>query len=229
MAILTDTSLKGSTNLKASYEFEGNSTDLSGNSNNGADTNISYVAAKYDLGPQFNGTSSKITITDSATLHFATGDYTFVGWIKPTNLAAGSQDFVGKANSAGQCYIIHRVTNTGACLVQFYTDAGNNVNFTANGIFTEGAWTHIAIVLKRADAKCYLYKNAVNTANGDITGTPSVSSTGSLVLSDPEFSGVYFAGILDSCHFFNRALTDSEIAELYNPKKTSATNGYFDV
>ena len=63
----------------AAYAFdEGSGTtvaDVSGNGNTGTIANATWATAgKYGKALSFNGTSSRVTIPDSASLHLTSGD-----------------------------------------------------------------------------------------------------------------------------------------------------------
>lgn len=198
------------------WHLNGNSNDASGNGNNGSDTAISYVPGKFGQAASYNGTSSKIQVTDSNSLHFGLNDYACMAWVYPTNLAAGDQDFIGKNTSVGQGYILHRIESDGDLLVQLFTDGANNVNFTTSGVFTNNTWVHIAIVLDAAVTnKCYIYKNGVLINSASRTGAPVLNSTSDLFIGDSQFSGVFFSGRMDEVAIFNRAPSAKEIRNYY--------------
>ena len=64
--------------LVAAYSFDAGSgstvADASGNGNNGTVANATWVAGKYGEALSFNGSSSRVTIPDSASLHLIQRD-----------------------------------------------------------------------------------------------------------------------------------------------------------
>src|ERR1700721_1636408 len=79
-----------STGLVASYSFnEGvgtTVTDSSGNGNNGTISGAAWTTAgKYGSALSFNGTSSRVVINDSASLHLSSG-MTLEAWVSPTTV-----------------------------------------------------------------------------------------------------------------------------------------------
>lgn len=132
------------------WHFNGNSTDSSGNGNNGTDTSITYSLAngKFGQGAGFGGTSH-IVLGAIGTLT----TYTVVGWAKMTTnpvtqrcihdqyIAINSSKLLGILNGAGY--------TTGATVWQ--TDV----------------WYHFAIV--RSGATAYIYLNGSLDGTGGVT------------------------------------------------------------
>ena len=86
----------------AAYAFDEGSgttvTDLSGNGNNGTLANTTWAATgKYGKALSFNGTSSRVTIPDSASLHLTSG-MTLEAWVNPATTTAAWRDVIYKGN-----------------------------------------------------------------------------------------------------------------------------------
>ena len=92
----------GPSGLVAAYGFDEGSgttvTDASGNGNNGTITNATWATSgKYGKALQFNGTSSLVTIPDSASLHLTTG-MTLEAWVNPSTVNGTWRDVIYKGN-----------------------------------------------------------------------------------------------------------------------------------
>jgi hypothetical protein len=92
--------LASSTGLVASYAFsEGSGTtvaDSSGNGNNGTISGATWTTAgKYGSALSFNGTSSRVVINDSSSLHLSSG-MTLEAWVSPTSAPTFWQDVIYK-------------------------------------------------------------------------------------------------------------------------------------
>src|SRR3989442_7811946 len=101
--------------LVAAYSFnEGTGTtvaDSSGNGNTGTITSGTWTAAgKYSNALVFNGTSSMVTINDSASLHLTTG-MTLEAWVYPTAVVSGWRDLIYKQSDI---YYLEAGSSTGA-------------------------------------------------------------------------------------------------------------------
>ncbi|NTW32788.1 MAG: LamG domain-containing protein, partial [Bacteroidetes bacterium] len=89
-------------NLVAYWRLEGNSQDAKG-SNNGSDVDMSYDNSygKFGKGAYFNGSSSKISISND----FVSGGkiFSISAWINPTS-GGGNYNIVGKQGSASNSF-----------------------------------------------------------------------------------------------------------------------------
>src|SRR5262249_14151827 len=84
--------------MLAAYAFaEGSGTtvaDASGNGNTGAIANATWTSAgKYGNALSFNGTSARVNINDSASLHLATG-MTLEAWVNPSAVTNAWRDVI---------------------------------------------------------------------------------------------------------------------------------------
>jgi hypothetical protein len=64
------------------WPLDGNSNDISGNSNNGTDSNMSYGLGRFGDAGIFNGSTSRIALPNNASLKPATP--TIISWYKGT-------------------------------------------------------------------------------------------------------------------------------------------------
>lgn len=79
---------------------------------------------------------------------------------------------------------------------------------TVGTTFTVGEWTHI--ILKKSSTHLCMYKNGIQVE------CSAHNSRASAATIDIGAYLAYFNGSMDELRFYNRALTDSEITELYN-------------
>ena len=72
--------------------------DLSGNGNNGTVVNTSWATSgKYGNALSFNGTSSRVTVPNSASLQLSSG-MTLEAWVNPTGVGSAWRDVIEKGN-----------------------------------------------------------------------------------------------------------------------------------
>ena len=88
--------------LVAAYGFDEGSgttvTDASGNGNNGTVANATWsTAGKFGGALSFNGTSSVVTVPNSASLQLSSG-MTLEAWVDPSTVNANWRDVIYKAN-----------------------------------------------------------------------------------------------------------------------------------
>ena len=99
------------TGLVAAYSFDegvGTTlTDSSGYSNNGTITNATWSTAGHsNQALVFNGSSSRVTVADSTSLHLTTG-MTLEAWVQPTAAATDWTAAVLKERSGGLAYALY--------------------------------------------------------------------------------------------------------------------------
>lgn len=215
---LFTTPLNTDANKVSYWRMEGNSNDTWG-SNNGTDTSITYSSGngKFGQGAGFNGSSSLISIANATNLRI-TGALTLHAWINP-NDATPSKNMVifakGDQNSAaGLDYTftcnqrkIRAIVSTGS--------ATNDL--TGNAVLTNNAWSMIDVVYIPSTSFT-IYVNGsqdIQTTTGIISAIQSTTHSAAIG-RDGDVSQDFFTGNIDDLAIFNRALTATEISNLYN-------------
>jgi hypothetical protein len=200
------------TNLVSYFDLENNVDSHSGNNLTSVGT-WSYVSALIGNGPSFNSTDDKLDNQSSSYSLNWSGDYTWSFWTyKPSG-----------ASFSG--YAADHVTTTGANRrVLFIWDAtgSNNLTIYCGGFnawetFISGSlstltWYHWVLI--KTGSSWELFRN-------DVTQGTKVSGTASYVQNkfalggsvDPNAGGTC---IFDAVGLWNRALTSSEVSQLYN-------------
>ncbi len=214
MAIeLVLTSLFNDANLVSYWRLQGNSTDSKG-SNNGSDTNITYSDGngKFGQGAGFNGSSSVIDVTDSASLSL-TGHMTIIAWVKPT-VNNANMGIVEKFDGAGTDGYFLRMNNSGVLLGWPVGPAGGT-SVTGNTVLTTNTYHQVAMVYD--GAKNYLYLDGL-LDNSVVSTTDPTNGTHNLEIgsSSGVAGGNFFNGAIDDVAIFSRNLTAAEVAFLFN-------------
>ncbi len=207
--------LKADANLFAYYRFEGNANDSKG-SNNGTATDVTYSAGagKFSEGGSFNGTTSFISIPDQATFKPTSGAYSFAAWFN--RQSADGSIFQSYSDSGGNASGIEvLVTSTGYTIS--HANAGVVASLSATGTpFTASTWQHIVVVYDGTTLKAYT-NNTLN--NSGAKANPAYGGTNYVEIGRRNNGGSqtqYFGGYIDDWAFFNRALTEAEVAIIYN-------------
>ena len=155
----------------------------------------SWVTGKYGVGLSFDGLSNYLSVGISSVPNV----YTVSTWIKLNELSReqhfaefnGTQFYVNSSNKLG-------------------TNSWSN----ASGIttLTTGQWYHAVLTRDSSQIKLYL--------NGNLEGigTTGVNPTSPFIIGDLyNNSGNYkFNGLIDEVRIYNRALSPTEVSQLYN-------------
>ncbi|OGG58376.1 hypothetical protein A2765_05505 [Candidatus Kaiserbacteria bacterium RIFCSPHIGHO2_01_FULL_56_24] len=181
--------------------------DRSGQGNNGYFVGGATSSAKTigHLGQalSFDGTSY-IDIGSPASL--AVSQFTICAWIKPSVLSSYHLIY-GLAN-APKFYL-----QDSALLL-----SGGTNPFTAS-IISADVWQHVCASNDASNTRFYL-NGALNQTSADAT-TWSTSASQVKIAQDPSGSTQNFSGSIDDVRIYNRALTASEVKQLYNLGKAT--------
>ena len=230
----------GDTSCVATYRFEGNAQDLSGNyyhgsaSNvvydyNGTASNIAYATGLFGKAASFNPSNTSHINIDN--LDFPTNNFTVSVWVYLNYVSSSSgYDMIlttAKQNSGGYFYF----TFTHNVLTYYDTGAGASVS--ANTTVVSNQWYH-CVLTKSSSTGVKLYLNNVvvgsnsgytsnNTSNTTSGGVNTIGwyNTGSSTTAS-------FDGLMDQFRIFEKALTAPEINSLYNETATSAALATID-
>jgi chitodextrinase len=194
--------------LVAAYSFdEGSGTtvaDLSGNGNTGTLSNTTWTGvAKYGNALVFNGSSSRVTINDAASLRLSTG-VTLEAWVNPSTVSTAWRDIVYKGNDN---YFLESTTNTGA------PGAGvtiGSVDAVTRGTtpLTVNSWSHLALTYDGSTLR--LYVNGVQVSSLSQPGAIAASTNPLQIGGDSTFAQ-FFTGTIDEVRVYNTALNQSQI------------------
>jgi hypothetical protein len=132
----------------------------------------------------------------------------FEGWAKRDTTTTHDMVFSGAGLRAPTFYLPQGTTNA-----KFWPDAGVGSSVTWTGIPT-GEWFHWVVVFDEPNNTVELYINGVSKGSQTMT-TPYSSSTGNFAIGYNTVDNP-FDGSLDDVAVYNRALTSTEVGQLYN-------------
>lgn len=207
------------------WPFNGNANDESGTGNHGTITDVTLVNDRFGQSNKaysFNGTSSYIEVLHNST-QVLSSEVSFSFWINPPDYTTNNNQTripLGKKRTLSTFGIgFETVDGIGSCCgPQFF--ANNNVgssslNYEDSVPLVTSSWTHLVGTYDGITLK--LYKNAVLL--GTATGVLNLSSTIQNLYFGKEGSAApanHFLGLIDDIGFWNRALTQQEVTNLYN-------------
>jgi hypothetical protein len=223
------------TSLYAVYNGELNTNDSYGSNNGTAIGGLTYSTGKIGNSFKFNGTNAYVSLPDNS-LNF-TGDFSISLWLYHT--ASGNQEIISSFyyrvspysysgwrlmldNILGQTNKIgFFIPKSGATSLAYTQWDYKTTSLTLN------AWNHIVIV-RKSGVDTLAWVNGISQAYN------LNESNGGLKTQDPTYSGLEKSSIgvaggstnfslymkansqIDGINIWNRALTESEITELYN-------------
>ncbi|MFA4830784.1 MAG: LamG domain-containing protein [Patescibacteria group bacterium] len=191
----------------------GTAYDRSGSGNNGTITNMSTttspVAGKVGQALSFDGVDDYVGVTTNNTV---SGNYTVSAWVNPNHATSRFGIFSNRFSNENTFdfklqngIVIHGDIGNGAAWLTTSADA----TFT----YSVGTWYHIVYVVTPTGYSIYANGNPVGS--GSFSGTPLLFTTGNLPRIGHTDGTEYANGLIDEVRVYNRALSASEIQELY--------------
>ncbi len=193
---VSDSTLKGAWLSKAVVGGK----DLSSNNNDGTATSVGWE----EVGGDFDGTNSLITVADSTSLDSVTTAMTLSAWIYP-DTTNQNEYIVEKQYTYGMLF-----RDGSPDYVRFsYYDQGDTIR-SINGSSTNwlpNQWQQIVITTDTTDVNFYL--------NGELTDTESFIGTSIRTTANPAIIGSTLDGSIKDVRIYSEAKTASWIANEY--------------
>lgn len=153
-----------------------------------------------------DGTDDYLTIPASTDFDFGTGDFSFTFWMRPTSLSAAYAGLFSRSTS----YRFKFQNSTS--IMNLSMTGGEQAGIINHGSSLMGAWNHIMII--RNGSALTGYVNNSVSATKTLT-TQSLSASGSAMKWGDNFNN-FLAGQLDEISIFDRSLSSTERADIYN-------------
>ena len=227
---ITSTTLPDSNSLNdglvAYYPFNGNANDESGNGNHGTvngasltEDRFSNVSSAYD----FDG-NSFILVNDDQSLDFS-GNFSIAFWIQGIN-TADKIEIMSKRRICNQdpFFDIRQSSHVNGVVELEISNGTSNPQVHSSAI-NDGLWHHLVFVREGTILKSFT--DQILTAENDTGNHFNIVNNEPLQFSNGPCIGidgtVRLDGKLDDIRIYNRALSDSEIQQLFNGFSTTTT------
>jgi hypothetical protein len=191
--------------------------DLSGRGNVGTVSGATWInGGRFGKALSFNGTSSRITVPDSASLDLS-GAMTLAAWVYPTAAMGDRRVVIVKERPGSNAYHLHASSgNAGKALTGIFSTAWNRL-WGASAL-PVNRWTHLAATYDGARQR--LFVNGVQVASRTQTGAIATSGSPLRIGADGA-RGEHFFGRIDEVRIYNRALSSSEVQTIMNTAVSS--------
>jgi len=218
--------------LVAFYPFNGNANDASGNGNHGAVTSAASAVDRFgnpSSAYAFDGVSSLITVPDSPSLRIS-NDITVTCWLRFAETNAQVR-LLGKGGHCYKNYGLWYDPHGTDWLFQKFPPQGGCLGCQENTASVTpplvlGTWYQMVGV--RSGGVARLYVNGIQMQERSVCSSITYTGSESLLIGatdpadppvDPPTSLVH--GSLDDIRIYNRALSASEVLQLYNYESRS--------
>ena len=207
--------------LIAYYPLTGNANDFSGYDNHGTvngATPTSDRNGNSNSAFSFDGVDDLIQISDSDSLDIGFSDYTIVAWIM-TEATTNTGRIFSKGSFGCSTGYMMRMGGTDSSRA-FLENAFNNscqIRFQSDTLINDNRWHLVVGVVDRdVGGKIYIDGNldsqqVVDTSSYDLSNdnNPTIGQYDVGTQVEP------FSGVIDEVRIYSRALSESEIAEIY--------------
>jgi hypothetical protein len=195
----------------------GSTTDVSGNGNFGSlitfSTTTSPVPGKIGGAFNFNGVTQKVAISDSTSNQVV--NFTISAWVKPSSLPGTINGIFVKGNYAAGPNSFGLTMRSGKLAGLTGDTVGYTENVGAGTTLSVGVWQHA--VLTYDGARLVAYLNGVQ--QWSVVDTRVLSTVGQSVAIGNGGGVSSFSGAIDDVRLYNRALSATEVAQLYAQSK----------
>jgi hypothetical protein len=216
LSIASTTNADLSTGLVAYFPFGGNANDASGNGNNGTVSNATLTSDRFgnaNSAYSFNGANAYIDVPDSTSLHISS-NFTLSAWIYQSAADQSGYRIIDKVLAGTPAGFTFDTwgNGSGGHTLRLQAAAPTNPNVLGATAYSLLSWHHVVAVVSGSNGWVYL--------DGIVNGTGIVGNipinTLDLYIGRPHPNGVeWFNGKIDDVRIYNRALSATEIGQLY--------------
>jgi len=211
-------------------EGEGTTTaDLSANNNPGTFVDApEWVDGKFGGALDFDGSDDAVNCGNPPVLDFGTGDFTISLWVNVGN-SDNDEAIFGKGDRGGTCYFLKIRDSADNGDIKLRLDDGSTQKDPDTDdhpdLYTAPGWHHL-VAMRRNSIKIHVFVDGADdqgvaghgdsnlSAGYDLSATSLHNAYIGAIEDTP--LGRFFDGSIDDVAVWNRALTDDEVAYLWN-------------
>lgn len=199
------------TGLVAHYEFEGNISD-SASGYHGANYNISFVPGNWGQAGSFD----RWTTYAQLPVNLDNADMTVSAWVK---FSGGSDTMtIFSPSSAINKVLVVNNWSTGDHSLVLEDYQGDLQTASSYFAVPVGSWAHVVSVVDSTAGLVRLYVNGALVGSKPFYSQADGSTNGNALIGgriDGGDAGWFFEGLIDNLRVYHRALSDTDVSELY--------------
>lgn len=203
--------------LVVHYTFDGDALDQSGNGNNGTVTGATLTTDRHgntNSAYSFNGVSDYIQ-TANVTTH-PTGDIeiTYMAWIKIATSHTGNIISFGELLDTKRSSFLYEGDAGGLGY------AGQSNDFNSSIEPNQGEWVHVSVT--KLGTSVIIYLDGAEVSQGTLPSSANITALDCVIGASPGVTNEFFNGDIDEVRVYNKALSATDISNIYNAEKFSA-------
>ena len=199
----------------------GNEIDHSGNGNTGTLTSMtqsgSPTVGKIGQALSFNGSSSYVDMTGSSGVADNLSNFTVSAWFKISTSVSGDAEIVSKIGAggiaSGQGWALDIHGNDLIGIIQQEPANYYAVKISTNTV-TDGSW-HQGVMVVTGGNTMTLYLDGQVQPTSATGGTVTTFTNTSDIRIANDYNSKFFPGSIDDARIYDRALSASEVEQLY--------------
>jgi len=201
--------------------LSGTALDKSGNGNTATLINIAtstfYAPGKLGQAFRFDGVDDNISITNGSPFNFTSvSNFTISAWVNPSAVSGGSVgdvifNHMDGGGNGGYTFAVNGSRQLGATV----RDSVGASTVNSNGTVNLNKWTFVTMVFT-STASVSFYINGVNDSSLSFSRNLGTVTNRAQIGNNDNSSSKFFSGLLDDVRIYSRALSATEISQLYN-------------
>lgn len=206
--------------IYSSYDFDSYNANDPVNGKNGTPTNVDYSDdyGFINAGARLNTTTSEIDL--GANFGASGAEVTYNCWIYPTSFVSNYGAVIAKNLTGDSRFVAMYVKSDGklAFYVSTVTNGDSSYDGAGSNTLSANTWYMMTMTYSNADG-LRGYINGIQDGNALPAGFLDTNPTGLSVKigSQNGYEGSRsFRGYIDECLIYDRAITSTEVTELYN-------------
>jgi|GEM_PF-2454178 len=214
---------KAETNLVAHWNFDEvtawEAKDISGNDIHGyVGRALSGVAGQKNYSLFFDGNGDYVTMGHEEALDFGPEEsFTLSAWAKLNDSINNYRAILSKAsNSSVDGYILRHCQNGNLGMMIEASDNATEASAVANQDYRDNQWHHLVGVINRTENTNTVYVDGLQKAQVDISLIGDLRNSYYFNVGATNNGNNSFYGSIDEARVYNKALSATEIQELYS-------------
>jgi len=202
--------------LAGKWNFDGNATDSSKYNNYGTVVGAGYTnKGKFSGAYEFDGTNDYIYMADNYQLDIGLEDFTACAWFKTLGASSNTNILTKREGGLGNGYMMS-LNSSGSVFVQLI-DTNSYAAPISSESFNDGKWHQACMIADRTAQFLNVTVDGINRDGADTISEPGdIDSIRTLTIGSLYYASGRFNGTIDEVQLYHKALSPSEILELYN-------------
>jgi len=185
------------------------------------------ATGKFNEGAVFNGSSSKIVLPNSSLGITDASNFSFSCWFNTNSSTQDNQGIIwlNGSNAGARFGVGINSTSQGGDTSVYFGVGTSSFAYINSGTsaFAANTWVHVVAVKSSTTGMSLYVDNVLKATNTGATGAASSTATGDNRIGGYKTTAEssWFNGSIDQVRIFNKAVSSSEVATLYNETKNT--------